>query len=559
MSRQPVSKFLSLNNKKVLIERLAISIIWSITSFFVFKSWSSHMPNRDWDAASAHSYLGQALFRGWYQDDWLVAANGGTYLWPITNILLFLPRYFGFPQIGNFLITVSVVYLTINLLLRISKLVFNTQISRSQIHFAVILSVLSPYWLAELGTTLSSWVSVPLVLAGLFYLLRYQNEGFSKGNLFLSGVTLGLSFALRQTNVIYVLSSLVLLIIFTIGSPPSLQQKIKHFLYFISGIFVGIIPIIPWWMFTYFSTGNPVFPFYNNIFKSQYYSLENFKDSRWEWSVPNSILNIPTGWYAGTPVAELKSIDIRVSLVFVLYVTFFILHFYKKIFRSTLQIFVEERYLNSKVLTQDFHKFQLFFHLWIITSTFIWIYLFGYVRYWIAVEILLGLAIVHLISMLLSKYKWRNLAIGIVLALSAITLNPPNWTTASSVAGIGTFEQPWDSELTREVSKVSGVLLVEGSPVAFLREISPEVTNMINIDFPNTPEKFKEIARDGLKQMSLSLVTTKGKGEIANLPNQISIWLGQSERIEVNCRELNGPIPITYHLCEIKPRIVPNE
>jgi hypothetical protein len=516
------------------------------------------MPNRDWDAASAHSYLGQALFRGWYQDDWLVAANGGTYLWPITNLLLFLPRYFGFPQIGNLLITIIVVYLTIQILLGISKLVFNTQISRSQIHFAVILSILSPYWLAELGTTLSSWISVPLVLAGLFYLLRYQNDGFSKGDLFLSGVTLGLSFALRLTNVIYVLSSLVLLVIFTIGSLPSLQQKIKHFFYFISGIFVGIIPIIPWWMFTYFSTGNPVFPFYNNIFKSQYYPLENFKDTRWEWSVPHSILNIPTGWFAGTPVAELKSIDIRVSMVFVLYVTLFILYFYKKIFRNTLQNFVEERYLNSKVLTQDLHKFQLFFHLWIITSTVLWIYLFGYVRYWIAVEILLGLAIMHLISMLLRKHKWRNLAIGIVLALSAITLNPPNWTTASSVAGIGTFEQPWDSELTREVSKISGVLLVEGSPVAFLRETSPDVTNMINITFPNTPEVFIELARNDLERKNLNLVTTKSESEIATLPNQISVWLGLNEEIEVNCRELSGPIPIVYHFCEIKLSIAAN-
>ena len=224
-----------------------------------------------------------------------------------------------------------------------------------------------------------------------------------------------------------------------------------------------------------------------------------------------------------------------------------------------MQNFVEERYIKSKVFTPDLYKVQLFFHLWIITSTVLWIYLFGYVRYWITVEILLGLAIAHLVSVIVKKCKWRNLGIGIVLAISAMTLNPPNWTTASSVAGIGTFEQPWDSELTREVSKFSGVLLVEGSPVAFLRETSPEVTNMINLDFPNTPERFKDMARDGLKQKSLSLVTTKDYGEIDNLPNQISIWLGQPGKIEVNCRELNGPIPVTYHFCEIKSRIVANQ
>jgi hypothetical protein len=245
-------------------------------------------------------------------------------------------------------------------------------------------------------------------------------------------------------------------------------------------------------------------------------------------------------------------------MVFVLYVILLIVYFYKRIFRHTLQSFIEDRYINPKVVTQDFNKFQLFFHLWIIASTVIWISLFGYVRYWIAVEILLGLAIVHLISLLLREYKWRNLAIGIVLALSAFTLNPPNWTTASSVAGIGTFEQPWDSELTREVSKISGVLLVEGSPVAFLRETSPEVTNMINIAYPNTPEEFIELARNDLERKNLNLVTTKSESEIATLPNQISVWLGLNDEIEVNCRELSGPIPIVYHFCEIKLSIAAN-
>jgi hypothetical protein len=549
---------MGLKNSKVSLESVAFSMFWLIVSLYLLKTWSIHMPDRNWDNASGNSYVGQALFKGWYQDDWLVGANGSTYLWPITNILLFIPRLFGLAQIGNIVITSIIVCVTIQLLFGISKLVFHSKVSRIQIHSAVILSILSPYWLAEIGTTLSSWVSAPLVLAGLFYLLKYQNQGNGKSDLFLAGVTLGLSFALRLTNVVYVISSLLLLIIFMVGSPISIQQKIKKNLYFFSGLFVGVIPIIPWWVFTYFSTGNPVFPFYNNIFRSTYYPLENFKDARWEWSVSDSFLNIPTGWFAGTPVAELKSVDIRVSIVFVLYVTLVILFFYKKIFRNTLQNFVEVRFMKSKVLTQNFDKVQLFFHLWIITSTILWIYLFGYVRYWIAVEILLGLAIVNLIFTLIRGNRVSNLATVTVLALVVTMLNPPNWTAASSVAGIGTFERPWDSELTREVSKVSGVLLVEGSPVAFLRETSPEVTNMINLDFPNTPEKFKEIARNGLKRQSLSLVTTKVKGEIANLPNQISIWLGQSDKIEVYCRELYGPIPVTYHFCEVKSIIVAN-
>lgn len=558
MSKLPAADFMSIKNQKITLERFAISLFWLSVSVYLLITWSNHTPNRDWDYAAAHSYLGQALFRGWYQDDWLVAANGSTYLWPVTDIVLFLPRLFGSPQIGNLLITLIVVYVTIKLLFGISRLVFKSQTSNSQSHSAVVLSILSPYWLAEIGTTFSSWVSAPLVLAGLFFLLRYQNEGNRKGDLFLGGVTLGLSFALKLTNIIFILSSLILLIVLMVRNSSSLRQNVKNLTYFVCGLFAGIIPIIPWWVFTFFSTGSPVFPWYNKLFKSPYYPLENSKDTRWEWSIPDSILNIPTGWFAGTPVAELKSVDIRIGIIFVLYVILLSVYFYKNIFRLTLQTFLEERYMRSKPLTREPYEIQMFFHLWIVTSTLLWIYFFGYVRYWITVEILLGIAIVHLICMLLRAYRLRNLAIGVVLALTVTSLNPPNWTAASSVAGIGTFEQPWSSELTHEVSKFSGVLFVEGSPVAFLRETSPGVTNMINLDFPNTPEKFKEIARDGLKRSSLSLVTTKGEGEIANLPNKISTWLGESDKVEVNCRELKGPITITYHFCEIKLRIVAN-
>ena len=539
---------MSLKTRKISSESLTISISWLIALSYLLKIWSDHMPARDWDAASAHSYVGQALFKGWYQDDWLGAANGA-YLWPTTDVLMFIPRFLGFPKIGNLILCMIIVYVTIRILWSISKLVLKTETSKFQMHAAVILSMLSPYWLSEIGTTLSSWISAPIVLGGLFYLLRYQTGQGGKFDLFTGGLLLGISFALRLTNVIYVISSLIVLGIFLVWSSLQSQQKIKSFLFFNFGLLVGILPIIPWWIFTFVSTGNPVFPYYNKFFKSPYYSVENFKDERWLWNIPNSILNIPTGWSMGTPVAELKSVDIRISITLLLYVGLLLVYIFRRTLESILQNFVDRQYLKQKVQHHEFYKFQIFFHLWVVTSTILWIYLFGYVRYWIAIEILLGLAIVHLILILLEKYKWRNLTIGVVLVLAAASISPPNWTMASSVAGIGTFEEPWDSDLTREVSKVTGVLLVEGSPVAFLRETSPKVTNMINIDFPNTPDKFKTMARDQLKVRNLSLVTTKGNDQIMTLSDQISNWL--DVEVKVNCRDLIGPITVQYNFCLI--------
>lgn len=43
----------------------------------------------------------------------------------------------------------------------------------------------------------------------------------------------------------------------------------------------GIYPFGMYLIFNYVCTGNPVFPYYNSIFKSVYFSANNFKDVRW--------------------------------------------------------------------------------------------------------------------------------------------------------------------------------------------------------------------------------------------------------------------------------------
>lgn len=528
-------------------------VLWSAMSVLIFKSWSSHMPARDYDYASAHSYLGQALFRGWYQADWMAGANGSTYLWPVVDIFMYLPRLFRAPQLGNFVLTVMVVYATVYILLRISKLIFSfPELSKFQRHSCVALSLLSPYWLGEIGTTLQSWISVPIVLSSLYFLLLFQNDKNGRKNLFLSGLLLGFSVALKMTNIIFVLSSFLLLLLSAVFKSKKEINSSRKFPSFIKGLIAGILPIIPWWVYTFIKTGNPVFPLFNAIFESPYYPLQNFKDARWEWKELDSVLNIPTGWSMGTPVAELQSTDIRVSMTFFLYVLFFLMLISKNLFNSMLSKSVDPKYLNIRAKDDSTLNIQTLFHFWIIFSTAIWIYLFGYVRYWIGVEVVLGIAIVHLISLLISLDKLRNLIITTTIILVATSINPPNWTSASSVAGTGTFQNPWESDLTREVGKVSGMLLIEGSPTSFLRETSPKVTNMVNLDFPNTPERFKAIAREQIKFGKLDLVTTRDARKISEISSQISSWLQVDSNLDVICDPINGPIYVSYHLCTIK-------
>lgn len=66
----------------------------------------------------------------------------------------------------------------------------------------------------------------------------------------------------------------------------SWRDGIRRNLYAIC-IAIGILAIGSFaYAYAYVKTGNPIFPFFNAIFKSPYYALENFADTRWHQPVP---------------------------------------------------------------------------------------------------------------------------------------------------------------------------------------------------------------------------------------------------------------------------------
>ncbi len=53
------------------------------------------------------------------------------------------------------------------------------------------------------------------------------------------------------------------------------------------GVAAFILPIAVYALNVYLQTGNPVFPFYNNVFKSEFFELGSGLDARWG---PESVL-----------------------------------------------------------------------------------------------------------------------------------------------------------------------------------------------------------------------------------------------------------------------------
>lgn len=87
------------------------------------------------------------------------------------------------------------------------------------------------------------------------------------------GLLAGLLLALKTSNLVYMLPLLTWLVV-------SLPRGAR--LRWLRSFIVSALPIAASsYVYAWLVTGNPLFPFYNAVFKSPYYPLENFRDLKW--------------------------------------------------------------------------------------------------------------------------------------------------------------------------------------------------------------------------------------------------------------------------------------
>lgn len=123
------------------------------------------------------------------------------------------------------------------------------------------------------GTYYVDVVSLPIAIEIMRILLEERKEIHTTKNIIYFALLSGLWIAFKLTNVIYVVPC-VLVYLFQHG------KHFKIFDWFIS-IACGMCSWLDYIIFNWTCTRNPVFPYFNKIFKSIYFPNENFKDVRW--------------------------------------------------------------------------------------------------------------------------------------------------------------------------------------------------------------------------------------------------------------------------------------
>lgn len=131
----------------------------------------------NWDLLNYHYYQGYSLINGRFSND-LAAANLQSFFNPIANALAYLAlKHLSFPFSAWSILLIQLISIPAIALLakEIAKSLGYSRSSPSTIP-AVLLSLLAPLWISELGTTFFSSWTLPLLLWGIYLLLTAHKK-----------------------------------------------------------------------------------------------------------------------------------------------------------------------------------------------------------------------------------------------------------------------------------------------------------------------------------------------------------------------------------------------
>lgn len=300
--------------------------------------------------------------------------------------------------------------------------------------FSIIVGTSGWVYILELGTCLDDLQVSIFSLLTLYILLKTIFKPASKKRtslIFLAGLSLGIGVGLKLTICIFATAFLLTLLFLY----KKISSPIKTIFYFLLGCSIGFLIIDGHWLYTVYSQfKNPVFPFLNNFFKSEYTMTSNYIDSRFrpqtlfEWLFFYPLL-CPC---SNKSIADLQPfIDHRYILSFISVIIFWLIYFVSKFnankINKQLDIYIEGDH-------------SCFIFLFITFSYMIWLKVFSILRYILTIEILTGIILSIFILYLLVLFKKKFIYICILILLAIFLLRTTTYQQMKKPIGPKLFE-----------------------------------------------------------------------------------------------------------------------
>jgi hypothetical protein len=358
--------------------------------------------DQNWDLLNYHFFTGYAYLNGRGLQD-VAPAGLGSFLHPAPNVFSYLCfSHLAFPYSAWAILGVQL--LSVPALVGISTelgTILGVRDTARSRHIAWMLSVLSPAWISELGTSFFSSSTAVLILWGLFLLL-WDRPPWSAWWL-VSGAMFGLAVGLKLTNGPFAVAALVTAIWLTFSTERLTLLCIGNF---VIGLCGGFLLTAGWYWYLWTNWSSPIFPLYNKLFKSPYFDLVNLRDYRWHFeSFEDFSIFLVQAAFGTKKTIEPVFADARLVFLVLLLPGALVC-------KSTIKP------ANAALI-----GFSLFF----LVGFALWAQMFAYQRYLIPLELLVGLVIWVLLVRLVEQEMMRVAALLLISALSVWAIKIPEW------------------------------------------------------------------------------------------------------------------------------------
>jgi hypothetical protein len=309
---------------------------------------------------------------------------------------------------------------------------------------AVLLGATGAGSLPTLATTMSEMVPASLVLGGLLVLVRGAVRD-KHSSLFLGGLLLGAGAAVKLTAAIYCLGAGIALLLCW---PARLRYRVSGLaLISFSASLSAALIAGPWWLRLYSEYGNPLFPYFNGVFRSPFYDPVNLADRRFLPGSVTQALLYPLYWAIRpqTLVIELPTRDPRFLLS------------WAAIVATAVPVLLRRWRLESK---------ESFLAVFFAASFLLWEAQFSILRYLAPLELLSGAAMLPMLRRLFAPH---NLLVPSMAALCLVAIPwtvYPDWGRARPFPPAVNVEFP-------QLPAGSLVVLLDPSPMAYVAAFAP--------------------------------------------------------------------------------------
>ena len=362
----------------------------------------------NWDWRNYHDYNAYAWIHGFWDRD---VAPGGiqTFLNPLPYLPAYLLRHHvGAPLWG--MILGAIHGLNLALIYVLSRRLLGSAATAFTLASTLLIAAFGPMTLSEVGTSFADVLTALPVIAGLALILSAESD--ERARYVVAGLLIGGAVGLKLTNMAFLIGAFVAVLL--------AAQPLSALGFFALGAMLAGLAAGGEWCWTLWREfGNPVFPFYNSIFRSPEAAplanadLRFLPDGLWD------ALTYPFDWLVGKhPSSEGPFRDPRFALVFLLLI-------------ATLIVAAIRR---NAILARRDKQFLLFF----FVAYEAWLLEFSIHRYAIVLELLCAPVIVLLICRLWSgfqaegpprrRYRVVNLLTVIAAVGIALWSQPADWT-----------------------------------------------------------------------------------------------------------------------------------